>query len=96
MRKPQLSKRRAAWHLYILECADGSLYTGITLDVEKRLAAHQSGKGSKYLRSRPPSRLVYREIFTAKSPALKREIEIKNWRRRQKLALIEKGPDHKN
>ena len=76
------------WHLYILECADGSLYTGIALDVEKRFQQHKAGKGSKYLRSRVPKRLVYRKSFSAKSPALKKEIAIKKLPRQKKLALI--------
>ena len=76
------------WYLYILHCRDGSLYTGITTDVEKRLEAHQSGKGAKYTRGRGPLELVYREQCGTHSEALKREIEIKRLTREQKQALI--------
>ena len=65
------------WKLYILRCNDGSLYTGITTDVEKRLAVHNSGKGAKYTRSRKPVELVYAEKCGNHSAALKRELEIK-------------------
>ena len=76
------------WHLYILRCRDGSLYTGITTDVEKRLEAHRSGRGAKYTRGRGPLELVYREECGTHSVALKREIEIKRLTREQKQALI--------
>lgn len=76
------------WHLYILRCRDGTLYTGITTDVEKRLEAHRSGKGAKYTRGRAPLELVYREECGTHSAALKREVEIKRLSREQKLALI--------
>ncbi len=77
------------YYVYILRCRDGTLYTGITPDVEKRLAAHNSGKGAKYTRSRTPVVLVYREPQPDKSAALKREIAIKKLTRAQKLQLIE-------
>lgn len=77
------------WHLYILRCKDGSLYTGITTDVEKRLEAHRSGKGAKYTRGRAPLELVYREPCGDHSAALKRELEIKALVRAQKEKLIE-------
>ena len=77
------------WHLYILRCKDGTLYTGITTDVEKRFAAHQSGKGAKYTRGRGPLELVYREECGIHSDALKREIEVKKLTREQKQALID-------
>lgn len=76
------------WYLYILRCKDGSLYTGITTDVEKRLEAHQSGKGAKYTRGRGPLVLVYREECGTHSDALKREVEIKRLTREQKQVLI--------
>ena len=76
------------WYLYILRCRDGSLYTGITTDVEKRLEAHQSGKGAKYTRGRGPLELVYREECGDHSAALKREAEIKALPREEKLKLI--------
>ena len=78
------------WYLYILQCGDGSLYTGITTDVEKRLEAHRSGKGAKYTRGRSPLELKYREACGAHSDALKRELEVKRLSREEKLALIGK------
>ena len=76
------------WKLYILRCGDGSLYTGITTDVEKRLEAHRSGKGAKYTRGRTPLELVYSEECGDHSTALKRELEIKVLSREEKLKLI--------
>ena len=76
------------WHLYILSCKDGYLYTGITTDVEKRLEAHKSGKGAKYTRGRRPLELVYREECGSHSDALKRELAVKALPREQKQALI--------
>ena len=78
------------WKLYILRCRDGSLYTGITTDVEKRFEAHNSGKGAKYTRGRGPLELVYREECGDHSAALKRELEIKALQREEKMKLIEK------
>jgi putative endonuclease len=78
------------WYLYILRCKDGSLYTGITTDVEKRLEAHRTGKGAKYTRGRGPLELVYREECGDHSEALKRELEIKRLPREEKLKLIQK------
>ena len=77
------------WKLYILRCGDGSLYTGITTDVEKRLETHRSGKGAKYTRGRGPLTLVYREICGDHSAALKREAEIKKLSRQEKELLIQ-------
>ena len=78
------------WKLYILRYGDGSLYTGITTDVERRLEEHRSGKGAKYTRSRGPLELAYVEDCVDKSAALKRECEIKSLPRTEKLKLIEK------
>ena len=74
--------------MYILRCADGSLYTGFARDAEKRLAVHNAGKGAKYTASRLPVTLVYREPCSSLSGALRRECEIKTWTRTQKEALI--------
>lgn len=74
--------------VYIVECADGTLYTGWTTDVEKRLQTHNAGEGAKYTRSRRPVRLLYSETCADKSAALKREAEIKRLSRADKLALI--------
>lgn len=75
--------------VYIVECADQTLYTGWTTDLERRLAAHNAGKGAKYTRSRTPVRLVYSETLTNQSTAMRRENEIKRMRRDQKLKLID-------
>ena len=77
------------WTVYILECGDGTLYTGITDDLERRLRAHAGGKGAKYTRGRAPLQLRYREAVPDKSAALKREHAIKGLSRREKLLLIE-------
>lgn len=76
-----------SWKLYILRCGDGSLYTGITVDVAQRLKAHRSGKGAKYTRGRAPLKLVYTEECGAHSAALQRELEIKALTREEKMKL---------
>ena len=78
------------WKLYILRCGDGSLYTGISTDVQRRLEEHCSGKGAKYTRSRGPLELVYEEECGDHSAALKREAAIKKLSRTQKMKLIQK------
>ena len=80
----------SVWHLYILRCGDGTLYTGITTDVEKRLEAHRSGKGAKYTRGRSPLELIYREKCGSHSDALKRELTVKKLSREQKEMLLRK------
>ena len=75
--------------VYILRCADGTLYTGCTNDLSRRLSAHNAGKGAKYTRSRRPVELVYREEVPDKSAALRREAAIKGLSRKEKLALIQ-------
>jgi len=76
------------WFVYMLRCGDGSLYTGYTDDVLRRLAVHQSGKGGRYTRSHLPLELVYQEELPDKSAALRREAAIKGLSRQEKLALI--------
>lgn len=76
------------WELYILLCGDGSFYTGIARDAEKRLEMHKSGKGAKYTRGRGPLQMVYREGGLDHSQALRRELEIKKLTRAQKEALV--------
>ena len=78
-----------AWYVYILRCGDDSLYTGCTDNVPRRLAAHQSGKGAKYTRSRLPVSLIYQEEVPDKPAALRREAAIKRLTRSQKLQPIE-------
>ena len=77
-----------SWHIYILRCGDGTLYTGMTDNVEKRFAAHTAGKGAKYTRGRGPLELVYTEELPDKSAALKREAAIKKLSRSEKLEMI--------
>ena len=77
-----------SWYLYILRCGDGSLYTGITTDVQARFGAHQCGKGAKYTRGRGPLELVYREECESHSHALKRELAVKAMSREEKHNLI--------
>lgn len=78
-------------YTYIVRCADDTFYTGWTNDVEKRVAAHNAGQGAKYTRSRRPVRLVYEEAFSTKEEAMRREWQIKQLTRREKLALIDKA-----
>lgn len=77
------------WYLYILRCNDGTLYTGITTDVAKRLAQHNAGKGAKYTRGRGPLELVYQAECVDHSDALKQELYVKSLSRLEKLTLIE-------
>jgi putative endonuclease len=79
------------YYIYILECADGTLYTGSTPDVAKRLNLHNSGKGAKYTRGRLPVKLVYQEECVDKSAALKREFVIQKLNRKAKERLITGG-----
>ena len=76
-----------SWYCYLLECADGTLYTGITNDLEKRLDAHNGGNASKYTRSRLPVRLVYAEPHADRAAASRREAAVKKLSRTAKLAL---------
>jgi putative endonuclease len=81
----------AAWCVYILRCADGTLYTGITNRLDRRLAGHRTGRASRYTRSRLPVRLVHVEPAADRSAALRREAEIKRLDRKSKLALAGPG-----
>ena len=78
------------WFVYIAECGDRSLYTGITTDPVQRLKRHNSGKGSKYVRRKGGAKLVYSAVCVSKSAARRREIEIKSWSRRAKLSFLSK------
>lgn len=77
-----------AYFVYLLECEDKSIYTGITTDVERRFREHKNKTGARYTRSHCPKKILYIESFRTRSKALKREAEIKGWRRDKKLALI--------
>ena len=76
------------WLVYMLECSDNSIYTGITNNLENRLKKHQSGDGAKYLRGRLPIKLIYKELFINRSEATKREISIKKMSKKEKKILI--------
>ena len=76
------------WIVYILECCDGSLYTGITKELDRRVSDHEHGSGAKFTRGRGPFKVVYKEEQPSRSAALRREIEIKSMRRSAKRALI--------
>jgi putative endonuclease len=76
------------WYVYILECSDLTLYTGISNDVEKRIDTHNKKKGSKYTKTRTPVKLVYQQSFETKSLAAKEEWRIKQLTRNQKILLI--------
>ncbi len=80
------------WWVYILRCRDGTLYTGITTDVARRLAEHRAGAGARYTRSRLPLRLVWREPQPDRAAAARREAQVKRLPRAQKLALIRLRP----
>ena len=89
--EPTERRREMGYVVYLLRCGDGSLYTGCTNDLPRRLEAHQSGRGAKYTRSRLPVELVYWEPASDRSGALRREAAIKRMARREKLALIQQG-----
>lgn len=84
----RLRQGALSWIVYILQCADGTLYTGITNDVERRMSEHEAGQGAKYTKGRGPFQLVYNEICKDRGFASKREIEIKSLNKDQKLRLI--------
>ncbi|XGI84428.1 GIY-YIG nuclease family protein [Halorutilales archaeon Cl-col2-1] len=75
-------------YVYVVECSDGSLYTGYTTDVERRLEEHNSGDGAKYTRGRTPVKLVHEEEYGSRSEAMRREHEIKQMSRDEKLDLV--------
>ena len=79
------------WSVYIIQCADKSLYTGITNNLSNRLIKHESGTGAKYTKGRGPFKLVYQEIFENRSLSTKREAEIKKLNKHKKKKLIEKS-----
>jgi len=76
------------YFVYLLECEDGSLYTGITTDVERRFLEHKNGTGGRFTRAKKAKRIVYTEQYPDRSSALKREAEIKKWPRKKKRTLI--------
>ncbi len=92
MRKKEEAGRRKQnsqkWFLYILHCKDGSFYTGVTKDLERRLKMHNGGKASHYTRSRRPVKLLYQESCTTRTQALVRECAVKAFPRKKKEELI--------
>lgn len=79
------------YFVYILECLDKSLYTGITTDIERRFKEHLLGKGASYTRSHKPVKILFKERHKNRGSALKREFQIKGWGKTKKLALIAKS-----
>jgi putative endonuclease len=82
----------ASHFVYVLKCSDGTLYTGYTTDVDRRLRQHNAGKGARYTRSRTPVQLAFKERFRSRRDALRREIQIKGMRRSSKLLLCAPYP----
>lgn len=80
------------WFVYVLRCRDGSLYTGISTDVDKRVAAHNAGKGARYTRPRRPVVVVHLERKRSRSTALKREAAIKSLSRAKKMSMLNAAP----
>ena len=87
-RPRSVTRRRPAWHVYVLRCADGSLYTGSTTDLVRRLAEHRAGKGARYTRSRLPVRLAHDEAHPTRAAAQRREAAIKRLPRSEKRQLV--------
>lgn len=79
------------WHVYLLLCEDGSIYTGITQDVERRLNEHRTSQGSKHTRDHGVEKLLHTEEFNTRSEARARESQIKGWRKEKKVNLIKYG-----
>jgi putative endonuclease len=79
------------YHVYLLLCEDNSIYTGVTTDIERRFSEHKNKHGSAYTNAKGAEKIIYQEQFLTRSEAMKREAEIKKWRREKKLELIRKG-----
>jgi len=79
------------FYVYIVKCKDNTLYTGYTVDLNRRIETHNKGLGAKYTRGRLPVEIVYQEVFESKSDAIKREIDLKKLSRLEKLDLIKKN-----
>ncbi len=88
--KAQAEIKPLTWTVYILECADGTFYTGIARDVHQRMAEHENGTGAKYMRGRGPFTLLHREEYLTRGEALRREAAIKSLSRADKAALAAK------
>ena len=79
------------YYVYLIECKDRTIYTGITTDIQRRFKEHNSGKGGAYTRSRKVKKILYTEQYTDRSSALKREAEIKSWQKTKKFDLVKSG-----
>jgi predicted GIY-YIG superfamily endonuclease len=90
-RTPKAKPSGVNWFVYIVRCADGSLYTGITKDAKRRCKQHNAGTASRYTRNRRPVKLIYQKVHPSQSSALKREAAIKTMNRRGKLTMIQQG-----
>lgn len=82
-----MNPKKSSWFVYMVKCKDGSIYTGISNDVEDRIKEHNSGEGAKYTASRKPVQLIFQEKHPDKSSAFKREIQIKRWSKVRKEEL---------
>jgi putative endonuclease len=82
-----------AYFVYLLRCKNGSIYTGITTDTQRRLAEHKNKRGGRYTRSHEVQEIIYTEEYPNRSEALKREAEIKSWRRKKKINLVKPNID---
>ena len=87
-----MTKSNKNWHLYLVRCADDTIYTGISIDVSARVTKHNSGRGAKYTSTRLPVRLIYSESQPNRISAMKREIEVKKWGRNRKENLASEFP----
>lgn len=86
-----MSARTRTWYVYLLECADGTLYTGITLDPERRLQQHNAGRGARYTRTRLPARLVGSVAVESRAEAMRTEKRVKSWRPQRKRAFFSRS-----
>lgn len=83
-----MEKKTKCYYFYVLQCCDQTLYSGFTVDLEKRLKVHNQGKGAKYTRARRPVKLIYHECFSTKRAALQKEYAFKQLKRKQKLKYL--------
>jgi len=88
-RNSNMTNSHKTWHLYLVRCADDTIYTGISIDVEARIEKHNSGRGAKYTQARLPVRLIYSESQPDRVSAMKREIAVKKWGRKRKESLAQ-------
>ncbi len=89
-----MTESKNNWHLYLVRCADDTIYTGISIDVSARVTKHNSGRGAKYTQTRLPVRLIYSESQPDRISAMKREIQVKRWNRKMKEKLVKGFSPH--